>query len=62
MTAFSGDAGAEAEHHQNELRRAAVNLENAIPGIKMEAYFVDFEGVWEVPITGAKIVLATSAP
>jgi len=44
---FGGDARAEAEHHRNELRRAAVNLQEAIPGVKVEAYFVDFEGVWE---------------
>ena len=62
LAGFGGDARAEAEHHQNELRRAAVNLENAIPGIKMEAYFVDFEGVWEVATADGMTVRATSAP
>jgi len=40
------DAQAEAAHHAAELRRATENLAAAIPGIKIEPYFVDFEGVW----------------
>jgi carbonic anhydrase len=44
---FGGDARAEAEHHQTELRRAAGNLAKAIPGIAIDGYFVDFEGVWK---------------
>jgi len=44
---FGGDARAEAEHHHRELRCAATSLEAAVPGIKVESYFVDFEGVWE---------------
>src|SRR2546427_8544264 len=44
---FKGNAKAEAEHHRNELHQAADNLHNAIPNIEVEAYFVDFEGVWK---------------
>src|SRR6266568_2654167 len=43
---FGNDARAEAEHHHAELRRAAENLRRAIPGVEVDAYFVDFEGVW----------------
>ena len=43
---FNGDAAAERVHHHHELRRAAENLARAIPGVEIEAYFVDFEGVW----------------
>jgi carbonic anhydrase len=43
---FGGDAGAEAKHHLAELRRAAENLRKAIPEVEVDAYFVDFEGVW----------------
>ena len=46
LEAFENDAAAEVEHHRQELHRAARNLRNAIPGIAVEAYFVDFEGVW----------------
>ena len=45
---FQGDRQAEAENHCRELQRASVNLRNAIPEIVVNAYFVDFEGVWEV--------------
>jgi carbonic anhydrase len=44
---FGGDARAEIENHRRELRCAEANLLAAVPGVKVEAYFVDFEGVWE---------------
>ena len=47
---FRGDARAEAEHHHAELQRAATNVAAAIPGIEVEAYFVDFEGVWRAEL------------
>src|SRR5712691_1797371 len=47
---FGGDARAEAEHHHAELQRAAENLRKAIPDIEIEAYFVDFEGVWSAEL------------
>ncbi|HEY7388445.1 MAG TPA: carbonic anhydrase [Bryobacteraceae bacterium] len=43
---FGGDARAEAQHHEEELRRAAAFLKNALPEIDVQAYFVDFEGTW----------------
>jgi carbonic anhydrase len=48
--AFGGNARAEAQHHEEELRRAAECLQKAIPGIEAQAYFVDFEGVWAVEL------------
>ena len=48
--AFCGDARAEAEHHCEELRRAAEGLREAIPALEVLGYFVDFEGVWEVDL------------
>ena len=47
---FHGNARAEAEHHKVELRRAAANLLQAIPGLEVQCYFVDFEGVWEAEL------------
>ena len=47
---FAGDARAEAEHHDKELQLAAANLLREIPGIAVQGYFVDFEGVWAVGI------------
>lgn len=47
---FGNDARREAEHHEEELRRAAECLQTAIAGIDVEAYFVDFEGIWAVEL------------
>jgi hypothetical protein len=56
LAAFGGDAEAEAEHHEAELRRAADNLRQAIPEIAVLGYFVDFEGIWDPGIeTGEKV-------
>ena len=48
LGAFEGDAAAEAEHHEAELARAAATVSELFPGIDVRAYFVDFEGVWEM--------------
>jgi carbonic anhydrase len=47
---FHGDAQAEAAHQQRELARAADKLTEAIPGLDVQAYFIDFEGVWDAEI------------
>jgi carbonic anhydrase len=47
---FGGDARSEAKHHEAELRRAAANLQHAIPGIEVKGYFVDFEGIWDAEV------------
>lgn len=49
-SAFGGDAAAEMEHHKRELCAAAETLRRQIPGIAVDAYFVDFEGVWELNV------------
>ncbi|HXB74623.1 MAG TPA: carbonic anhydrase [Candidatus Acidoferrales bacterium] len=48
--AFGGDSRVEAAHHLIELRVAAESLRKAIPEVAVSAYFVDFEGVWEVQL------------
>ena len=47
---FAGDARMEAECQEKELRLAAANLWREIPEIAVQAYFVDFEGVWAVDL------------
>lgn len=47
---FHGDTDAESLHHQQELQRAAANLSAAIPGLEIQGYFVDFEGIWDVEL------------
>ena len=43
---FGGDAMAEQQHHLLELERAKATLRADMPGVQVEAYRVDFEGVW----------------
>ncbi|MFZ0296719.1 MAG: carbonic anhydrase [Candidatus Sulfotelmatobacter sp.] len=50
---FGGDAQAESAHHQRELALAAANLAKAIPGIEIQAYFVDFDGVWDAELASS---------
>lgn len=47
---FGGDASLEARNHEQELRGAADCLRQEIPGVDVEAYFVDFEGIWSVEL------------
>jgi carbonic anhydrase len=48
---FHNDSQAEAAHHERELRRAAANLSQAIPGLEIQGYFADFEGIWDAELT-----------
>jgi carbonic anhydrase len=48
LAGFDNDPAAEKLHHRAEFSRAAEQLERAIPGVEIENYFVDFEGVWSV--------------
>jgi hypothetical protein len=54
LEAFHGDHNAEARHHQRELALAAANLAKAIPGIEIQAYFVDFEGIWDAELASSQ--------
>ena len=56
---FGGNARVEAQHHEQELRRAAECLRKAIAGIDVQAYFVDFEGIWAVELTQQFVASAT---
>jgi len=47
---FHGDSRAEAVQHEQELQRAAGYLSEAIPGIEIQGYFVDFDGIWEAEV------------
>jgi hypothetical protein len=48
LEGFGGDEAAELRHHRAELVKATDALQAAIPGLSVEGYFVNFEGVWEV--------------
>jgi Putative carbonic anhydrase len=47
LARFQGDAVAEREHHSQQLARAAAVVQSALPEMRVECLFVNFEGVWE---------------
>ena len=48
LAAFDNDPVKEAQSHAADLQKAATFLKSAIPELAVQAYFVDFEGIWEV--------------
>ena len=59
---FRGDSAAEAAHHERELQRAAANLKARIPGVEVQGYFVDFDGIWDTELGATEeIPLSTVA-
>lgn len=50
LAAFGNDPQLEAQRQEAELRRAADYLRQTIPGIGVEPYFVDFDGIWQVSV------------
>jgi hypothetical protein len=55
LAAFGNNAQTEAEHHHRELRKAAESLRNTIPTVEVSGYFVNFEGIYEADLNGARI-------
>lgn len=45
---FQGDTGAETAHYRAEFARAAQVLREALPGLKVDCYLLNFEGAWLV--------------
>ena len=52
LKAFKGNAEAEANNHAADLQQAASFLKEQIPELTVKAYFVDFDGVWEIEEAG----------
>lgn len=48
LAAFGGDKKKEAQNHNSELQKAMAWLKEQIPELAVKAYFVDFDGVWEI--------------
>ncbi len=55
LAAFGGNRQREAEHHRQELQRAAELVRARFPGIEVETYFVTFEGVFSTSGTIKKV-------
>lgn len=47
LAAFNNDVEREAEHHRQEMHRAAAFLNAEIPDVHVRSFFVNFDGVWE---------------
>jgi len=47
---FGNNPQLEAQNQEQQLRIAANYVQTAIPGIHVQAYFVDFEGVWAIEL------------
>jgi carbonic anhydrase len=47
---FGGDTRLEVQKHTEELRKAAATVRTNFPHVQVDAYFIDFEGVWEVDV------------
>ena len=45
---FNRDSDAEARFHASELARAADLIRDALPGVSVECFFVDFDGILQV--------------
>jgi carbonic anhydrase len=50
LAAFENNAYKEAENHRQEMHRAAEYLKKEMPQLEVEAYFVDFSGVWKADL------------
>ena len=48
LAAFDGDRGREADHHQQELQRAAELVKANFPDLTVACFFVNFDGVHAV--------------
>lgn len=46
LAAFEGDREREAAHHRAELQRAAELVQQRFPDLKLETFFVNFDGVF----------------
>jgi len=46
LAAFGGSPEKEALHHKQELRRAAQLVKDRFPEVRVECFFINFEGVF----------------
>jgi hypothetical protein len=55
LAAFGGDRRREANHHQQELQRAAELVQTAFPDLKVQTFFVNFEGVHATDVSPSAV-------
>jgi carbonic anhydrase len=62
LAGFEGDRQREADHHEQELRRAAELVKTNFPELAIECFFVNFEGVNAAEIEVTEVVSVLSRP
>ena len=58
LAAFGSDRELEANHHREELKRAAELLRTDFPDLSVECFFVNFEGIHSLELTAVEQVVA----
>jgi carbonic anhydrase len=61
LAAFNNDGNREAKHHEEELRRAVRCVNERVPELAVDAYFVDFEGVWKPDLARTEMSVAAGS-
>jgi hypothetical protein len=56
LAAFGGDHAREADHHKQELQRASELISSRFPDVKVECFFVTFEGIFAMNADGTEQV------
>ena len=59
LAAFGNNPEEEARAQERELRKAAEYVSKQVPGIAVQAYFIGFEGVWAIDVSGAAAAATT---
>jgi hypothetical protein len=56
LAAFGGNPETEAAHHQQELRRAAELIKERFPEVRVETFFITFQGIFSTSEKGVQQV------
>jgi len=56
LAAFGGNPEKEALHHRQELRRAAQLIQDKFPEVRVERFFINFEGIFAAAEQGVEQV------
>lgn len=56
LAAFGGNPGIEMAHHQQELRRAAELIKERFPEVRVETFFITFQGIFATSEKGVQQV------
>lgn len=56
LAAFGGNPETESAHHQQELRRAAELIKERFPEVRVETFFITFQGIFATSEKGVQQV------